>query len=385
MTEVKIALRRFRLMMLSLFMVVGSLNFASPALALNALPSGYLKTSKNKIVDENGRTVRIMGVTWFGFETPNMVVHGLWARPYRSMMDQMVALGFNTIRLPYSNAILTAGADSVSSVLWRLNPDLQGKTPMQTLDMIIAYAGTIGLKVILDDHALEPTTNGETNGYWYNGSRSEAQWIADWQTLAARYANNPTVIGADLYNEPTGTWGTGQQDDWARAAKAAGDAIGRVNRNWLIVVQGLRCYNDNYYWWGGELEGVRDYPIKLALSNRLVYSTHDYPVSIWTQPWFSDPSYPANLSSVWDKYWGFIESQQIAPVLIGEFGSRLETTSDRQWAEAMSNYLAQRKIDWLWFSWNANGEPRGVLSDDWTTPDSARLQYLQNLMNVTRP
>ncbi|MFZ1425818.1 MAG: glycoside hydrolase family 5 protein [Geminicoccaceae bacterium] len=362
----------------------GLLLLASPASALNELPSGYLKTNKSNIVDANGREIRILGVNWFGFETPNMVVHGLWARPFRLMMDQMSSLGFNTIRLPFSSAILTAGPESVSAILYRLNPDLQGKSPMEILDMIIAYAGTKGLKVILDNHSLQPTTNGESNGYWYSSTRSEAQWIADWQTLARRYANNPTVIGADLYNEPTGTWGTGDQDDWARAAKAAGDAIGAVNKNWLIIVEGLRFYRDNYYWWGGELEGVKDYPIQLALSNKLVYSTHDYPNSLWTQPWFSDPTYPANMPAVWDKYWGFIETKNIAPVLIGEFGSRLETTSDRQWADAMSLYLAQRKVDWVWFSWNANGEPRGILSEDWETPNPTRLAHLQGLINLTR-
>lgn len=371
----------------TLFWLVFTANLwvlAPEAKALNALPPGYLSTSKNRIVDVSGREVRLFGVTWFGFETPNMVPHGLWARPFRSMLDQMAALGFNTIRLPFSSAILRAGPGDVSAILYRLNPDLEGKTPMQIMDMIIAYAGTLGLRVILDDHCLEPTTNGESNGYWFNDTRSEADWIADWKFLASRYANNPTVIGADLYNEPTGTWGTGAADDWARAAKAAGDAIGRVNRNWLIIVEGLRFYRDNYYWWGGELEGVRDFPIKLALGNRLVYSTHDYPASIWTQPWFSDPAYPVNLDAVWEKYWGFIETKQIAPVLIGEFGSRLETDSDVAWANELRGYLASRKVDWVWFSWNANGEPRGVLSDDWQTPDPTRLQYLQSLMNLTR-
>ena len=90
---------------------------------------------------------------------------------------------------------------------------------MQIMDMIIAYAGSIGLRVILDNHCLEPTTNGKSNGYWFSGTRSEADWIADWKFLASRYANNPTVIGADLYNEPTGTWGTGATDDWARARR----------------------------------------------------------------------------------------------------------------------------------------------------------------------
>ncbi len=384
MSQVKMRPLGRSLAVLAVGMIAGVLLLASPAKALNELPSGYLKTNRSNIVDASGREIRILGVNWFGFETPNMVVHGLWARPFRLMMDQISSLGFNTIRLPFSSAILTAGPESVSSILYRLNPDLQGKSPMEILDMIIAYAGTKGLKIILDNHSLQPTTNGESNGYWYSSTRSEAQWIADWQSLARRYANNPTVIGADLYNEPTGTWGTGDQDDWARAAKAAGDAIGAVNKHWLIIVEGLRFYRDNYYWWGGELEGVKDFPIQLARSNKLVYSTHDYPSSIWTQPWFSDPTYPANLPAVWDKYWGFIEAQNIAPVVIGEFGSRLETTSDRQWADAMSLYLAQRKVDWVWFSWNANGEPRGILSEDWETPDPTRLAHLQSLINMTR-
>jgi Cellulase (glycosyl hydrolase family 5) len=36
----------------------------------------------------------------------------------------------------------------------------------------------------------------------------ESTWIADWKALAARYKGNPTVIGADLHNEPHNGRGT---------------------------------------------------------------------------------------------------------------------------------------------------------------------------------
>src|SRR6185437_3698843 len=74
-----------------------------------AAGAGYWHTSGREILDSNNQPVRIAGVNWFGFETSNYVVHGLWARDYKSMLDQMKSLGYNTIRLPYSDDIFKPG------------------------------------------------------------------------------------------------------------------------------------------------------------------------------------------------------------------------------------------------------------------------------------
>jgi aryl-phospho-beta-D-glucosidase BglC (GH1 family) len=58
--------------------------------------------------------------------------------------------------------------------------------------------------------------------------------------LAQRYANNSTVIGADLHNEPHGSacWGCGDNaTDWRLAAERAGNAIHTVNPNWWLSPQ----------------------------------------------------------------------------------------------------------------------------------------------------
>src|SRR5262249_62287826 len=90
--------------------------------------------------------------------------------------------------------------------------------------------------------------------------------------LAERYAGNPTVIGADLHNEPyNGTWGGGGANDWAAAAERAGNAIGAVNPNWLIFVEGIGTYQGQSYWWGGNLLGVKDRPIRLGLATNMGY------------------------------------------------------------------------------------------------------------------
>src|SRR5262249_13665810 len=95
--------------------------------------ANYFHTSGNQILDVNGKAVSITGVNWFGFETSNNVVHGLWARGYQDMMNQMKQLGFNTIRIPYSNALFNPG-NTPNGINFSLNPDLQGLTSLQILD-----------------------------------------------------------------------------------------------------------------------------------------------------------------------------------------------------------------------------------------------------------
>src|SRR5690349_3987229 len=48
-------------------------------------------------------------------------------------------------------------------------------------------------------------------------------------------------------------------------------------------------------WWGANLLGVPANPVRLTLSDHLVYSVHDFPATVFPQAWFSEPTYPANL------------------------------------------------------------------------------------------
>lgn len=155
--------------------------FAVPA---RALGEGYWSTDGSSLVDSNGDEVRITGVNWFGFETSVLVPHGLWQRNWQDMLDQIAAVGFNTIRLPYSSAILDPGAmpDSIDYVA---NPDLDGLSSVEVMDRIVDYAGDIGLKIILDRHTLEPDNRHDL---WYNAAYPPERLISDWQTLAERYS-----------------------------------------------------------------------------------------------------------------------------------------------------------------------------------------------------
>lgn len=359
------------------------------------IAAGFLSTSGNQIVDANGNAVRIAGVNWFGMETSNFAPHGLWTRGYKEMMDQMKQLGFNTIRLPFSDQLFAAGS-TPNGIDFSKNPDLVGLNGLQIMDKIVDYAGQIGLRIFLDHHRSEAGDGPNGNGLWSMGAYPESVWINNWVMLAQRYAGNATVIGGDLANEPhNGTWGDGSATDWRLAAERAGNAILAVNPNWLIIVEGVETGPSGNYWWGGNLSAAGTYPVRLNVPNRLVYSPHEYPATVYNQTWFSDPNYPNNLPAVWDAAWGYLYRQNIAPVLIGEFGTRLQTQSDQLWYAKLIDYIegdldgngsndvpaSKLGVSWTYWSWNPNStDTGGILADDWRTVNTAKVAQLQSVM-----
>jgi endoglucanase len=372
------------------------------AAAASGTGTGYLHTSGNKILDSTGATVRLTGINWFGMETDNKTFHGLWSsRTWRQQLDQMAQLGYNTLRVPFSDDALKSDAKA-TGINDYTNPDLIGLSPLQILDKVIGYAGQKGMRIILDRH--RPTSAGQTP-LWYTAGVPESTWINDWKNLAQHYAGNTTVIGADLHNEPhaegtnpaaTGAcWGCGDTArDWRLAAERAGNAILGVQPNWLIFVEGVSCpsgglsnvwdgdpsNDEDCGWWGGNLSKAGEFPVRLSVAGRVVYSPHEYATSVYNQPWFSAPDYPANMTAIWDHYWGYLYKQNIAPLMMGEFGTTLANPVDKVWLEKLMAYTGTgvNGISFTYWSWNPNsGDTGGILNDDWTTVNQAKQSILQ--------
>jgi len=355
--------------------------FSAPVVAQSLndpLGTGPLHTDAGNIVDADGRVVHISGVNWFGLETGTFAPQGLWARSLDSMLDQIAQAGFNTIRLPYSDDIFNP-ANVPNGIDFQKNPDLQGLTGLEIMDQVIERAGTRGLRVILDRH--RPTAAGQTE-LWYTDHVSEQTWIDHWVALANRYKGNPTIIGADLDNEPHGaaTWGDGNPStDWRAAAERAGDAVLQANPDWLIFVEGIEHQGNDWYWWGGNLAPAAQAPVELALPNKLVYEAHDYGAGVVNQPWFHTPDFPQNLPGMWQSHWAYLKLNGIAPVLIGEFGGRsVGNDAEGTWQRMLISYLQTNSFDYTYWCWNPNsGDTGGVLQDDWTTLNQAKLSLLQ--------
>jgi endoglucanase len=367
--------------------------------AASAQGSGYWHTSGNQIVDSSGHTVRIAGINWYGFETTDEVVHGLWAKDYHTILNTIKTNGYNAIRLPYSNQMvenpIVPSNISFASSTGAINPDLKGLNALEIMDKVISAAGAIGLRVILDNHRSEAGNSAEANGLWYTSAYPESAWINDWKNLVSRYAGfkdasgNPIVIAVDLRNEPhliangshTGSCWTGDSSttgcattnatqNWPAAAQRAGNAILSINSSLLVMVEGIDCYSGDCDWWGGNLEGVSSHPVVLNVAGRLVYSAHDYGPSLFPQGWFNGSTSFSTLSSVWNKFWGYINSGHIAPILVGEFGTSNNTSdiesatpgSQGQWFQSLVNFL-QNNPSLSWTYWALNGEDSYALLD----------------------
>ncbi len=376
----------------------------APAAAAAGVGAGYWHTSGNQILDSSGNPVRIAGINWYGFETPDEIAHGLWAQDYHKIIDDMKNLGYNTIRIPFSNQMVETPIVPQNLSFFNtgpINTDLKGLNSLQILDKIITYAGQDGLKVILDDHRSEAGESAGQNGLWYTSAYPSSAWVSDWTTLAKRYAGNPTVIGFDLRNEPHtpagdtyaqgATWGTGDPNTDVRLAyQQAGNAIIAADPGALIFCEGIgenptASGGTNSTWWGGDLALAGQFPVTLTSPGHVVYSAHDYGPSLFQQTWFNSSTTPASLDAVWNGNWGYLYSQGTAPVWVGEFGtdntaSDVQSTaagSQGQWFSSLVSYIASNR--WMgWTYWALNGEdPYNLLDGSYdSTPASAAKQSL---------
>jgi endoglucanase len=328
------------------------------------------------------------GLNWFGAETGNYTFHGLWSRNYKDMVDQMASLGYNTVRVPYSNQLFDPGS-TPNSIDANSNPDLMGLSGIQILDKVIGYIASKGMRVVLDQHRPD---SGAQSPLWYTSQYPESRWISDWTMLAQRYKGNPAVVGMDLHNEPHtvqggggACWGCGATaTDWRLAAERAGNAILAVNPDVLIIVEGIDCVSGagdpQCGWWGGNLSAAAQYPVRLSKPDKLVYSAHEYATSVFHQSWFDDPTFPANMPALWDHFFGYLVKQHIAPVLVGEFGSTLANPKDKVWLQNLLAYMGTGTsgMSFTYWSWNPDsGDTGGILKDDWQTVDQNKQSILQ--------
>jgi len=378
---------------------------ASAAPAAAGVGAGYWHTSGNQILDSSGNPVRIAGINWYGFETPDEIAHGLWAQDYHAVINDIKNLGYNTIRIPFSNQMVETPIVPQNFSQYNstgpINTDLAGLNSLQIMDKIISYAGQVGLKVILDNHRSEAGETAEANGLWYTSAYSSSAWVNDWATLARRYAGNPTVIGFDLRNEPHtpagdtyaqgATWGTGvAATDVRLAYQQAGNAILAVNPNALIFCEGIgetpnSSGGFDSTWWGGDLALAGQFPVTLSSPGHVVYSAHDYGPNLFQQTWFNSSTTSASLDAVWAKFWGYLYTQNVAPVWVGEFGtgnadadvSSSTAGSQGQWFSSLMSYIKSNPA-MGWTYWALDGEDSYALLDNNydATPVSAAKQSL---------
>ena len=373
----------------------GSPSAVSLAGTATAAALKRLSTSGNRIVDSTGATVKLRGVNWNGAEGSTFLPLGLWQTDYKAMINLIKSWGMNCIRMPMSCALNSTSVNSGGLVTYLINTDLAGLTALQIMDKIIDYAGSQGIWVFLDCHRL--TAGNGTDSAIASGTLSTI--TAWWQTMATRYGGNPTVCGADIYNEPyTAAW-----SDLAGWYTSIGNAIHAIAPDWLILCEGGALPSGLTYgaWWGGALSGWAATPVTLTIPHKVVASPHEYGVSVGLQAWLKSTGnmgvsgWPGNLDAVWAQNWSYLHTAGTVPVLVGEYGgelgfntatgaadsSQVNATYEVEWFSHLMSYLESSGISsTFWTLTSESGDTGGLLHSDDATPQAGKLALMSAML-----
>lgn len=384
-----------------------------PDVDISTIPSGddWLHTDGSKILDANGTEVWITGVNWFGYNTGSNVFDGVWAVNMKDAIASIADHGFNLLRIPMSAELVLAwknGEYPQANFNQAENADLVGMTSLEIFDLALATCKANGIKVMLDIHSAETNSAGHMTNLWYTDKISAEQFLESLVYLADRYKDDDTVIAFDLKNEPHGKpneagaiWNdSSDPDNWKAVAEKAGNAVLDLNPNVLIMIEGIEIYpkdiakngdfssqdSADYFfnWWGGNLRGVRDYPIDFGTPERnaqIVYSPHDYGPAVFDQPWFSgDYTYESLQEDCWNDNWFFIQKENIAPLLIGEWGGFM-TEPNVTWMTYLRKFIKENRINHTFWCFNANsGDTGGLVKDDFRTWDEEKYDFVKEVL-----
>lgn len=381
-----------------------------------------LSNSGRYLVDACQNRFKLKSVNWYGASDTWQVPIGLDKQPLSHIVGLISQMGFNSVRLPFSNqAIHTTAPINPAHV--SANPGLVGKTPLQVLDAVIQGLTDAGIVVILNNHTTssEWCCNYDDNGLWWTNwtyPQSTAQWQADWVFMTNRYKNNALVAGADLRNEVrtmngngdldprSPTWGDHNGNDWRQAATDAGNAVIQANPKMLVIVEGINFTGTTAALgaWRPHLQPAYDTPVSLIKPGKLMYAAHNYgyigPKATGgssfvdgSNPWLYRHMDKPTLYSTLNKEFGFVANPgktYSAPVWVSEFGIGFnDSTSDadKAWFANLTSYLIDYDLDFAY--WALNGtktdsvEDYGLLNTDWSAPrNDWRTPYMNALLNA---
>jgi len=371
----------------------------------SATDGDWLHTDGNRIVDSEGNPVWLTGANWFGFNTEERVFHGLWTANITETTKAMAEHGLNVVRVPFSAELLLEwrdGKTATPNVNVNTNPELANKNNLEVFDYWLDLCEQYGLKVIVDVHSAEADNAGHMHNLWFTDRITTADTLDAWEWFAGRYRDNDTIVGADLKNEPHGAVGEPDRAKWDDSADPenfkhyAEQAAARIlakNPHLLILAEGIQVYpakgkswtstNPSDFsnsWWGGNLRAVQDHPLDLGkYQSQVVYSPHDYGPLVSPQPWFEGNWSRATLErDVWGPDWLYIHKDNIAPLLIGEWGGFLDGGPNEKWMVALRDTIVAERLNHTFWALNPNsGDTGGLLTDDWVTWDQKKYALLK--------
>lgn len=371
----------------------------------------WLHTDGNRIYDRDGRQVWLTGVNWFGYNTGTNLFDGLWNSQLVPTVKAIADHGFNLIRVPISAQLInewSRGEYPRANYNNAYNEELNSMNSLEIFEYFLKLAEANGIKVMMDIHSANTDASGHNVNLWYTDQVSVEDYYHALEWMADRYKQNDTIIAYDLKNEPHGKpfegdgaaiWNDSPaKNNWKYTAEQAAGRILACNPNVLIMVEGTEIFpmnlqtnsdyhstdSEDYYfnWWGGNLRGVKYYPVDLGrYQDKLVYSPHDYGPTVYEQPWFQGGyDFDSLMKDCWHDNWFYIHEENIAPILIGEWGGFMREPN-LTWMTYMRKLIKDNRLNHTFWCLNANsGDTGGLLLDDFTTWDQEKYEFVKEVL-----
>ena len=222
--------------------------------------------------------------------------------------------GFNSVRVPFNYRLFVSESE----------PEKLVGPGYELLDRIVDWCRKDGLFVILDMHAAPGGQTGDNiDDSWgypflFESARSQDLTVSLWRKIAARYRDEPAVIGFDLLNEPIAhyfeTANLNPKLEPLYRKIVAG--IREVDRNHLIFLGGAQ-WDTNFKVFGPPFD------------DKLVYTFHKY----WME---------VNKGAI-QEYLDFRDKHSV-PIWMGESGENTD-----EWIGSFRTLLEHNNIGWCFW------------------------------------
>jgi len=256
------------------------------------------------------------------------------------------ASGMNSIRIPFNYRLFTN-----ENYCGQNNPN----RGFELLDRVIGWCKKEGIYVILDMHCAPGGQTGDNidDGYGYPflfKSKAMQQLTADiWKRIAAHYANETTVMGYDLLNEPIATYFNADEFNpyLEPLYKEITKAIRTVDKNHILFLGGAQ-WDSNFKVFGPPFD------------SKLVYTFHKY----WTKTTTQD---------VIQEYIDFRDKYNV-PIYCGETGENKD-----EWIKGFRELLEKNDIGWHYWPYKKMDNTSGAITFDLPANYDKLIDYTEQL------
>jgi aryl-phospho-beta-D-glucosidase BglC (GH1 family) len=247
------------------------------------------------------------------------------------------SIGCNSIRIPFHYKLFTdeeymGGNDAARGFKY--------------MDRVIDWCRKYGLYVLLDMHCAPGGQTGDNiddswgHPFLFDDPVSQKTFMDVWVSIAKHYANNATVIGYDLLNEPiahffdTAHFNPKLEPLYKEATKA----IRAVDKNHLVFLGGAQ-WDSNFRIFGKPFD------------SKLVYTFHKY----WTEP----------TTAVIQDYLDFRDKYNV-PIYCGETGENKD-----EWVQQFRETMDSHRVGWHYWPYKKMENKAGIV--DFAKPEGFSL------------